>query len=291
MWNLPIDGIMDEPDPASFEFIPDVGYRYIGDGRSVIIANSALTKEREVFYDTDIFNYAVASQTYLDGIKDIEKQHYDFRPVLKAEDFQSFCGRYIFKFMAEEAYSKFAKNGSFLLSSLQRFRDFEEQGSPAGDRFEGSAYCCFTVENRNLLTSTMSGFDMLIFSAAADLSAVEDMRLKFGPVILRIDLAAFAGALGRQIGGIPVVRAVRYADLKMYRADLSLKSVVGFPQTLKPKLARALRTRARLPSVFAKPQRFEAENEIRIAFLMDRDVPAMKSVNIPHILRQVTRID
>jgi hypothetical protein len=290
MWKPTISDLA-APNPRDFEFIPNIGYKYIGDGRSVILSSLSITKPDVMFDDRTLFDSASAHQAYFDGIGGLPKSDYEFHRIYTDSDFPRFDTRHIYKFVTEDTYSSFIQNGSFLLSSLKRYRQFEEQGDPAGDRFEGSSFCAYAVGNRELTVSTLSGFDTFIFSATRDLANAEEMKVKFGPVILRIELIPFARGLARAIGHHEAeIRLVSYADLKMHRSSLALAAVAGFPPNITPRLAKALRRRGRLPSVFAKPNRFASEREVRIAFVMPQDVPSFISIKKSRLLNHVERL-
>lgn len=290
-WKVP-KGDLAPPDETAFEFVPDVGFKFVGDGRSVILHGTSITKAGVQFDDNELFDYASTMQRYLDAIKGLPDQTYEHKKcIFTDKDFLPYGSKYAYKFVTEDTYERFISNGAFLLSSLGRFRDFEDQGDPAGDRFEGMSHCAYAVGDRELKASTLSGFDMHIFSLARDLKTAEEMKSKFGPVVLRVRLLPFARALARILGESPAeVRLIRYADLKLYRGHLSLSKVAGFPPALSPRLAKALRQRGRFPSVFAKPSRFEAEREVRIAIRAASDVPRETVIKQGSLLKHVERI-
>lgn len=285
-------GDLAAPDHASFEFISDVGFKYKGDGRSVIFANASVTKPGAVFNDQELFAYGSALQRYFDAIAGLTEQNYTSAGVLGPSSFRAYRSRYGYKFVTEETYYEYVLKGSFLVSSLARYREMEEQGNPAGDRFEGSAHSAYLVGDRQLTVSTLSGFDTHIFSLARDLKNVDEMKARFGSVILRIELLPFARSLAGLVDKVRAdIRLVRYADLKLYRGALSLLDVAGFPPNLTDRLARALRENGRLPSIFAKPGRFESEREVRIAMTASSDVPDKTVVEDRKLLKFVERID
>lgn len=227
-----------------------------------------------------------------DRIKGREAGRYNYAQIFTDSDFRPYRSRYAYKFVTEETYSEFIRAGSFLVSSLARYRALEDQGDPAGDRFEGSSLCCYDVEDHELMVATLSGFDTFIFSAARDLSNAAEMKAKFGPVVLRIELRPFASLKAWTVGRTsPEISLVRYADLKLHRSRLSVAEVADFPPKLNPTFAKALRSRGRLPALFGKPYRFAAECEVRIGIQMFQDVPAFQSVRNQRLLDFVERID
>ena len=292
-WTMPDgDDSLSEPSAADFEHIPHIGWRFIGDGRSVILAQLSITKPDMQFSDTELFQHGAAIQTFFDNIKGVPEQSYIDGGVLQKGDFPRYSGEYGYKFVTQETYDQFVSNGSFLLSSLTRFRDFEDQGDPAGDRFEGSAHSAYSVADRQLTVSTLSGFDTHIFSLASDLENAAEMKSKFGGLVLRIRIQPFAKLLARAVHASPAeIRPVRYADLKLYRSELSLAEVADFPPNLTSRLAKALRWRGRLPSIFAKPSRFESEREVRIAITMPSDVEYQTAIQDGRLLDHVELVD
>ncbi|TCI00406.1 hypothetical protein EJV46_07175 [Roseococcus sp. SYP-B2431] len=290
MWTLPEDTNLSNPHPLDFEFLPDIGFRYRGGGGSIIIAATSITKPDIKLTDEQLFAFAKAMQGYFDDIKGLPASVYTNMQIYEDGDFLRYDDEYTYKFVTEETYSKYVSKGSFLLGSLERYRQFELQGDPAGDRFEGSSYCAYSVANRELTAATLSGFDNYIFSSARDIENKNEMLKKFGPIILRIKIRPFAELLSQELGYSYEIRLVQYADLKVHRSSLPLSKVTGFPKHLTRNLARALRTRGRLPAIFGKPYRFVGEREVRIAFPTGKDVPDHCSIKNPKLLDYVERV-
>lgn len=138
---------------------------------------------------------------------------------------------------------------------------------------------------------SLSGFDVLSLSFTDKISDTETMKNKFGEVLIRIKVVPFLKIISRKLGILPTVQSVQYADLKIFRDADCGRFIYKLPFSINPSFARAIRRASRLPSVFAKPMRFESESEVRIAFLLDRDAPLTKSVVMPEALRYVERID
>ena len=268
------------------------GWRYVGDGRSVILSCLSITKLNVALEDKETIALARRIQEYLDGIEELASKIYTVSRIFRLGDFSEYQSRYAYKFVTEATYKKHISQGSFLVSSLERFRRFELQGDIAGDRFEGAAHSFYNVGKRQLNVSTLSGFDCNIMSLAKNLSNAKRMKDQFGPVVLQIDLRPFAKRLSEALGSEPPeVRLVRYADLKIYRNRLDLADVEGFPPNLTPRLAKSLREKCRIPSIFAKPSRFEHEAEVRIVLRANADVPDMTQISDPSILQHIRRLD
>lgn len=239
-----------------------------------------------------LFNFANGIQDFFDGIAGLEPTPYEMGEIFTDDSFPRYSSKYVYKFVTEDTYKQHVAKGSFLLSSLSRYREMEMQGSAAGDRFEGACFSSHTVGGRQITFTTLSGFDSLFFSAASDLENAAYMASTFGPIILRIDLHSFAGAMARAIGSpYPGIRLVRYADLKLFRSTLLPEQIEGFPRQLTPTLARALRGSVFRPSVFGKPKRFAPEREVRLSFPMGRDVQELMSISAPALLGSVERLN
>ncbi len=118
------------------------------------------------------------------------------------------------------------------------------------------------------------------------------MAERFGTVVLQIDVEPFARRLCELVGGARLeVRRVGYSDLKVVRGKLRPADIVGFPPTLTARLARKIREKARLASIFRKPRRFENEDEIRIAIQFATDVAqSIRVVEDAQLLRHVRRL-
>jgi len=284
-------------DPANFDFIPNFGFRYIGDGRTVIISALSITKAGHSFTDEQLIQYARLVQKLFDSLRELPTDTYLPTRIFTDLDFRTYDSGYAYKFCTNETYRRYISQDSFLLSSLERYREMEHQGEPAGDRFEGSSCCAYTIADRELTVLTLSGFDTHIYSLARNLRNAGLMRKKFGPVVLRVRLRPFAQALAKALartgGGSAKAetRLVRYADLKIHRGQLSLRDVEGFLPELTPRVAKVLRSHGRLPSIFAKPSRFEDEREVRIAIAAAQDVANCTVIKGCGLLEYFERID
>lgn len=292
MINQESDGARQLIDPNEFEFLLDEGFRYVGDGRSVILRAMSLTKSETYLSDLEAIDLAAAIQQYLDCIAGGPASSKENARILKRADFPSYNGRYVYKFTTEEAFEKYIQKGSFLMSSLSRFRRLESEGSPAGDRFEGETFCVARSANRELCVRALGGFDTLVFSTSARAEAISDVSKLFGTVVLRIEAEPFARRLLNLTGGRRLeVRKVAYSDLKIARDSLHPQTVAGFPPKLTPKLARRIRETVRLPSIFGKPHRFRFEDAVRIAIRLSKDL-TQDSVALDDsgLLRFVSRV-
>lgn len=280
-----LSGDLLEPDQRYFKHIKDSGYQFIGDGRSLLIRGLAILGQ---VTNDDLIGFFSAVHDYIDDSEN--DTIYNVARIFHDHSFIEFKQRFCYKFVSKETYELYISNGSFLLSSLQRYRQLEHQGSPAGDRFEGSCCACYSIGSRNLTAQTLSGYDTYIFSTTESLRNREEMSERFGPVILKIEVEPFVKILIRLLGSDFRVGYVEYSDLKIHRSNLSESAVQGFPPYLTPRLARALRRKAWLPSVFAKPSRFSDEREVRFAFKLGKDVDYMRPVASLRLLQHVERV-
>lgn len=283
-------GDMALPDEALFEFLPFSGFRYKGDGKSVLLQGSASGARLS---DTQLIEYARIMQQLQDELA--ETGHCSNLPIspriFSAKDFRPYESRYFYKFVTPETYEKYILQGKFLLSSLARFRQLEDNGDLAGDRFEGHSLCSLEVDHEQHIFKTVSGYDRFVFCGARDLRMATQMQDKFGEVLLKIALKPFRTALARQLGCTESeTKLVRYADYKIFRSHIRSKDLGHYPQTICPVLALTLRNCGRLPTLFAKPERFALEREVRLAFEMPRDVSDTVSITLPNSSAFVERI-
>ncbi|WP_339164395.1 hypothetical protein, partial [Methylobacterium bullatum] len=131
------------PYIEDMELIPYVGNRYIKNGSSIICGSIMETKPDIYFTDDDFIVIADSLQKIVDSITPYSNHEYQPDHIFHEDDFPDYENQYAYKFMTEETWEKYANNGSFLFSSLERFRDMEGQGNSAGDRFEGICHCLF----------------------------------------------------------------------------------------------------------------------------------------------------
>lgn len=277
-------------DDRWFDYIKDEGIRFRGK-RSAVFRLLSISKPGVVWSDKELFGLSKAVVHFQESIDGLAEAPFDPDHVLQRRSFPDFTEKFAYKFTTEDTYANFVSKGSFLASSLLRYRDLEREGSAAGDRFEGASMCTFSVADRRITVSAVSGFDTNIISLTKDLSSAALLRDRFGPVVLKVEVAPFARAVARLLDvRLPIVKAVRYADLKIFRDRLPLHSLRHFPR-LNQRVGIALRDGAWLPSVFAKPKRFAAENEVRLAFQSVADVAYMTPVESQNLLQYVDRID
>src|SRR6188768_1169884 len=111
--------------PAEFEYLEGKGYRFFGGGRSVLMRALALTKEGEYLDNLELLEAVAALQEWTDGIDDEEALAGVPLRVFFHRDFRKYNSTYVYKCISEETYVRFVSKGSFLVSSLARFRDFE----------------------------------------------------------------------------------------------------------------------------------------------------------------------
>lgn len=284
-------GDLDSPSEDDFEFIPYVGFRYKRDGSSIISSMLSKTKPGVFFSDKNLHNLAQIMQSYFDAIEGITTQQYQLEKFFTEKDFIGFKNKYVYKFTTEETWERYIQKGSFLFSSLERFRCMEQQGNPAGDRFEGKCFSAHRVGEIDLISATISGFNALIYSTTSTLDNLEFMRDRFGSVVLQIELLPFTKNVCSLLNqsNLDIIE-VQYADLKVYRSNMQEDVLDGFPPNLTAKMHATLRDAVRLPSIFSKPSRFEPEKEVRIAISFEKDAPDMMPVTDEKLLAYVKRI-
>ena len=290
MTNSDYVGDLELPDEALFEFVPHGGFRYIGDGKSILICSSGTAKG---LTDSQLVEYARAGQELEDSYASsgYVNQNASSSRVLREKDFRSYESKYIYKFVTVDTYERYILNGEFLLSSLDRFRRLEHNKNSAGDRFEGLSTCSYHVRDSQYVFKTISGYHTFVFSSTRDLQMAMQMQKMFGDVVLRITLSPFRTALTKQLECTKSeTKLVRYADYKIFKSRIRQKDLGKYPQTLCPVLAVTLRNGSRLPTLFAKPERFALEREVRLAFEMPSDVSDTISITLPNSSAYVERI-
>lgn len=283
---------MKDTTPAIYEFLRDVGVRYRTNDKSLIIRMISMTKPGERLSDREVVAFARAADQYMcsiDGSKSVAPVDGHFK-VFSNADFRTQFSRYAYKFISKDDYEKYIKKGSFLVSSLERYRQMEKTGNVAGDRFEGTCFGVYASGDRELTVAAISGYDTFIFSATRDLKNSSHMR-KFGDVILRIEIRPFAAALARALKCRPQIELVRYGDYKVHRGKLGKIADHIDSVSLSVRAVKKLTDLVRLPSILAKPQRFECEREVRIILPQRRDVELCQSITITNFENYVERID
>lgn len=286
--------ILADPDPTQFTHVRDVGFWYHGDGRSIYLTSLSIARDMS---DEDLGKFASVMQDFMDGVSKRKQLIHSPSPrVILPSDLRNFAGRYVYKFVRQSDYDLYVSRRSFLVSSLRRYRQMEDQGDPAGDRFEGMAFGMFdTPTNKQVCVHGLSGFDAYVFSATTSPTLDRYMANTFGEVVLRIEVAPFAKAIAKLLGASSFgIRETLYSDFKLFRGKWSRRSLRALERangTITPALAQKIRESLRTPSIFGKPIRFSREREVRVAFYFERDVPEeFTTVEDSRLLRFVSKM-
>lgn len=292
------------------EFIPYRGLKlFRKNGKSIVLHFVTITrKDAKFFTDSKLLELASAVQRFGDAASEIAEGHdatvircedgtYQREPislnarVISEGDFPSFVGKYVYKYVSQQAYDAWFSKGCFRLGDLAGYRELEKEGHVAGDRFEGSTSIWADIEENYFFGQVTAGADYLVFSAVAHEQSYDVMSLKFGPVLLRFDVRTFANAVRRELGSrFPEVRSVAYSDLKVRRWQVVEKREISDLPQVTDRFVERIENLARRSSLFSKPFRFHEEQEIRLAFQMSSDVNKAAIIRIPDFKRFMCRI-
>jgi hypothetical protein len=274
-----------------FEFLSDVGFKYIGEPQSIIIRGFAVGLSNLTF--REVFELAVVQSEFFNDSDDSDEEgHYEFSEPFRKEDFKPHYPNYVYKYLSLQDWNKFVSKGSFRLGSLTDFRESEDD-APSADKFEGCSVAFVDVADEKIVVFAISGFDTYIFSTSRDLTEQKYMREKFGPVVLRIKLKPFLKKLSKHFSHSPVVHRVLYRDMKLIHEQVSVFDVSEPPHAtigVGHNFARMTRRVVRNASLYAKPVAFSREREIRIAFSLSEDVPEPFRIVDPELLKHVRRL-
>lgn len=253
------------------QFIKNVGFKYILNGRSLIVQLISMTKEDSALTNLQIEAFIKATSTYFDSVRN-KKNLKELFGSLDFVDIPSFqYSKPFYKFIHKETYENFIKKGKFQLGSLKYYREIERQESR--DEKEGFANLIINSGNRQILTSVISGFDKYILCGTYDIENLDYMSAKYGGYIMKINsVKSFAEKVMMAIGAESwLLNEINYTDYKAYAVDTIISDLGGVSPDLSEEMFNILYNISDKPCVYAKPVRFEDEKELRLSFTMARD--------------------
>ncbi len=253
------------------QFIKNVGFKYILNGRSLIVQLISMTKENSALTNLQIETFIKATSTYFDSVRNKKnlKELFGSLDFVNISSFQ--YSKPFYKFIHKETYENFISKGKFQLGSLKYYREIERQESR--DEKEGFANLIINSGNRQIFTSVISGFDKYILCGTYDIENLDYMSAKYGGYIMKINsVKSFAEKVMKAIGAESwLLNEINYTDYKAYAVDTIISDLGGVSPDLSDELFNILYNISDKPCVYAKPVRFEDEKELRLSFTMARD--------------------
>lgn len=202
------------------------------------------------------------------------------------------------------AVEGFLREGRFRLGNPTYYANLGDD--PGKDGWEGYSALCAHWEKRSLIAMVTTGYNCVAFcvTRARDRSRIAQIRNKFGGeserVVTITDTRAFAEILSKNIPNNKIhVRDVIYTGSKIISKnfanyadtdrifvpgqDLDDKVMDIIDRDLAPEIYRD----ALMASLFTKPRSFSSEQERRILFELDEDVPEPYYIDVtaPEALR------
>lgn len=229
-----------------------------------------MTKENIFFSNDEIENFL---KIFSDYYKNYAKNPNAYELFGRIDFIENTSNNYsgpFFKFIDKETYDNFISKGKFQVGSLQHYREIERDESR--DEKEGYSNIILNTNNRQILTSVISGFDNYIFCGTYDLNQKEVMVKKFGKYIIKINnIKSFAEKVKNAIGAISwQVEKVQYTDFKAFKSSINTIDLNGVGPELSNELFDILYRLSERPSLFSKPLRFIPEQELRLTFKMNK---------------------
>jgi hypothetical protein len=123
----------------------------------------------------------------------------------------------------------------------------------------------------------LTNYNFAIFCGTAQAMSTDLMRGRFGNRLVKIHSAKRFAEIARELLGAKKyhLHKVIYRNRKMHRSDKTLRNfkISASDGLMNEPLFGALYESGFLPSLFIKPVRFQVEQEIRIAFELNEDIP------------------
>ncbi len=253
-------------------FLKYIGFRYSLNNRSLILQFISMTKETQQLTNEKLASLIKNTSKLLDQTSNQENLQELFGDLSFVTEELNDFNEPFYKFIHKETYDNFISKGKHRLGSLKYYREIEKNESR--DEKEGFSNLIINSGNRQIFTSVISGFDKYILCGTSNLDEQKYMSQNFGGYVLKIrNIKSFAEKIKKAIGAIDwQVRKVRYSDYKAYLTDINIKDLNGVSPDLSNEMFDILYKISETPSVFCKPERFSAEQELRLAFSMGRDV-------------------
>ena len=248
------------------------GFEYILNNRSLILQNIFMTKENIFYSNDEIEDILKIFSNYLKNYSKNPNAYDLFGELDFIENKDNSYSGPLYKFIHKDTYNSFISKGKFQLGSLQYYREIERDESR--DEKEGYSNIILHTNNRQILTSVISGFNNYIFCGTYDLTQIDVMAKNFGGYIIKIkNVKSFADKIKSAIGAASwQIEKVTYTDFKAFKSSLNAINLNGVGPDLSDELFDILYKLSELPSLFSKPTRFISEQEIRLAFTMNQKV-------------------
>ena len=265
------------------KFLPDNGYRFYRDDRSILVQMLAYGRP---LTDTQLVSVAKNFNKYLDTILKRDPQTPAYGPALQRSDFKDLKSEPLYKYVSDSTWNHICK-GSFQLGTAEYYRNTPNMN--IRDQREGASMFYLVSGNNQLSVAITSGFNCALFCGTSFVQGPDHelMLSRFGRKRIKIDpLDEFVAALAKHIGAFSAhVYDIIYADLKNYlakREGIERYSEImgkGKGDTDKTKMRKINESffsvfyeYGFMPSLFSKPVAYKVERERRVVFERRDDI-------------------
>lgn len=253
-------------------FIKNVGFEYTYKKVSLILQLITVTKENNNLSEEQLKVVIKATSTYLNSIDNKINLLELFGKIEVKEEQVKINDLTFYKFISKDTYENFIRKGKFQLGSLKYYRAIERAESR--DEKEGFCNLIFENHNRQFFSSAISGFNYFILCGTHKLDEKKYMSKNFGDYVLKIkNINSFANSIKKAIGAQDWnIQKVSYSDFKAHKVQTDLQNFEGANPELSTEIFKLINKHSVFPSIFIKPNVFQPENELRLAFRMDKNV-------------------
>jgi hypothetical protein len=277
------------------EFEPNAGFRFFKGDVSLLLHAAARYRQNVIATNHDLFKFFQHLNRFLQNVGTYEPERLSTSDIITADHFPDPQDIAFYKYLPDISLDYY-HSGSFQFGSIKYYRSIEQQNSK--DTMEGLSNIAIKTPKRLLCMSLASGYNFGIFCGTSNLNRRREMSERFGPHIIKIaNIRRFAEEVQSLLGATGFYfNHVIYNDLKMFRAR-TLKSLdlvkTGAPndnfdpQVFDDAMFDFLYDSTFLPSLFMKPTRFSAEQELRLTFEMSKDVPDVLKITDKNLLKYI----
>jgi hypothetical protein len=270
------------------DFIKNEGFLHTRNGRG-FISHLATSLPKKGQIDPAVL-YNAFVNTYFNPLRLVPPSNNKpkINKIFTLDDFQSSDETYCYKNIDKKFLPEIEK-GNFRLGVILDYRKVE--GKLWQDPAEGNTMLSIKGKEKDIFTIVTGGLNYYIFCASLTENKDSLLVNNFGEVKLKIHIKQFAESITRSINARTYfIQKLKYSDAKSFQIDLPGLSLPDNLDGLDDITFEELIKCSSFPSLFVKPTYFENENEVRIAFEMDKNVSTPITINDKEALNSLSVI-
>lgn len=280
------------------EFLKYKGLLHTKENISILTQVLMVTKENVKITDEQKARMSNIVVDYLLKIGNLKHYSQTDEKILVRNYFNSSANQPFYKYVSRQIYDDYLSRGSFRLGSIKYYQSVEND--KIKDEYEGFTNLFIDYKNRQIMVSLFSGYNFAIFCGTSNFDSISNkfktMNNKFGDVILKINnIESFANLIKEIIGAKSYYcYEVKYSTKKVFSIDYNdtyFNPAMKDKFEITPNLFDLFYNNSFFPSLFIKPEFFNDEKEIRIAFEMPKDVNGTIDIESKELLKYIEFIN